>query len=64
MECFGLRGNFPVKVVDLQSWSFLTVGPVRPKLCVPLLKIFVSSPTLQSSNQNFGRIANGSFPFD
>ena len=29
MERFGPRGNFPVKVVHLQRWSFLT-GRSRP----------------------------------
>ena len=61
MGRFGLRGNFPVKMVHLQRWSSWTVGPVQPKLPVPLPKMFVSSPTLLSSNQNFGRNANGSF---
>ena len=55
---------FPVKMVHLQRWSSCTAGPVRPKLPVPFLKIFVFSPTLLSSNQNFGRNANGSFPWD
>ena len=62
MERFGLRRNFPgengppPEVVLLDGWS----GPVRPKLPVPFPKIFVFSPTLLSSNQNFGRNANGS----
>ena len=61
MGRFGLRGNFPLNLVHLQRWSSWTVGLVRPKLPVPLPKIFVSSPTLLSSNQNFGRNASGSF---
>ena len=64
MGRFGLDGNFPVKMVHLQRWSSWTVGPVRPKLPFPLPKIFLSSPTLLSSNQNFGRNGNGSFRCD
>ena len=64
MGPFGLRRNFPFKMVHLQRWSSWTVGPVRPKLPVPFPKIFVFSPTLLSSNQNFGRNANGSFRCD
>ena len=64
MGRFGLRGNFPVKMVHCQRWSSWTVGPVRPKLPVPLPKIFVSSPTLLSRNQNFGPNTNGSFQCD
>ena len=45
----------------MASW---TVGPVRPKLPVPIPKLFVFSPTLLSSNHNFGRNANGSFRCD
>ena len=61
---FSRRWNFPVKMVHLQRWSSWTVGPVRPKLSVLLPKIFVFSPTLLSSNQHFGRNANGSFRCD
>ena len=64
MGRFGLRGNFPVNLVHLQRWSSWTVGLVRPKLPVPLPKIFVSSPTLLSRNQNFGPNTNGSFQCD
>ena len=46
--------KFPVKVVHLQ---------IRSKLAVPFPKILVSSPTLLSSNQNFGRSSNGSVRF-
>ena len=51
-------------MVHLHRFSSLTVGPVWPKLPVPVPKIFVFSPTLLSSNQNFGRNANGSFRCD
>ena len=61
MGRFGLRGNFPIKMVHLQRWTSWTVGPVRPRFTVPCSKIFVSGPTLLSSNQNFCRNANGSF---
>ena len=64
MGRFGLRGNFPLNLVHLQRWSSWTVGLVRPKLPVPLPKIFVSSPTLLSRNQNFGPNTNGSFQCD
>ena len=64
MGRFGLRGNFPLNLVHLQRWSSWTVGLVRPKLPVPLPKIFVSSPTLLSRNQNFGPDTNGSFQCD
>ena len=50
--------KFPIKVVHLQ------ILQIRPKLAVPFLKILVSGPTLLSSNQNFGRSANGSLRFD
>ena len=51
-------------MVHLQRWSSWMAGPVRPKLPVPFPKKFVFSPTLLSSNQNFGRNANGSFRWD
>ena len=62
MGCFGLRGNFLVKMVHLH-WSSWTVCPAWPKP-VPLPKIFISSLTLLSSNQHFGQNANGSFRCD
>ena len=64
MGRFGLRRNFPGQngpSPEVASW---TVGPVRPKLPIPIPKIFVFSPTLLNSNHNFGRNANGSFRCD
>ena len=47
MERFGPHGNFPVEVVQLQGWSYLTGRSGPTKTCrVPFPKIFVSSPTL------------------
>lgn len=52
--------KFPVKVVH----GHLQILQIRPKITVQFPKILVSSPTLLSSNQNFGRSANGSLRFD
>ena len=65
MECFGLCGNFPVKVVHLQRWSSLTSqsGPTK-NLPFHFQKFaFTILATLLSSNQSFGQNRNGSLQF-
>ena len=63
MESFGPRGNFPVKVVHLQGWSSLTGSPETCRSMISKRSRF-HRPTLLSSNQYFGRNANGLRRFD
>ena len=60
------NGSIQVEIFR-SKWSTSTggplwpVGPVQPKLPVPFPKILVSSPTLLTSSQTFGRNVNGAW---